>query len=683
MSDTRKGASQHTKHVNCNHANTLPFDDEQSFVDASRGFIATWDHVVIRSEVPGDVDPDNPNEQRVVWSLEPYEQQTVDAPTPDTVNPSLWRQARLNSLNGLFEIAEGFYQVRAFDMSNMTIIEGDGGLIIIDPMISCECAAAGLRLYRENRPQNADTPVVAVIYTHSHVDHFGGVGGVVTEQQIADGVQIIAPEGFLEHAVSENVYAGVAMARRAMYMYGALLPADDKGQVDCGLGKTSSMGRVSVFSPTLDITHTGQTVELAGIEIVFHMTPGGEAPAEVDFYFPERKIFCAAENVTQNMHNLQTLRGAPVRDPLAWSNYLNEALEMFGDAEIMFASHHWPTWGNANIRDFLSKQRDMYRYFNDQTLRMLNKGYTGIEVAEVFEMSPGLTQEWGCRGYYGTISHNVKAVYDRYMGWFDGNPTHLHALSPADSAAKYVELMGDAEGVIAAANLASEEGDYRWAAQLLGHLVYAEPDNTTAKNLQADAFEQLGYQAESAPWRSFYLMGAKELREGIVSSSVEASSRDMVEAISTAMVFDALAASLIGPKAAKTSIVMKWVIKDAVTTPWLVRVSNGALSYNVADGSFGEETPQVTITLTRTQLTDLIVGELSLDDLSEAVEGEARKLIEFFRLMDDSDPAFPIVTPRADATADWAGEGPGADISDSAVLKRRRRMLLTSVLRGC
>lgn len=682
MSTTRKDASQHTKHINCSHAHALPFDDKQSFINATRGFIATWDHVVIRSEVPGDVDPDNPDEQRVIWSLEPYQGQTVDAPAPDTVNPSLWRQARLNSRNGLFEIAEGFYQVRAFDMSNMTIIEGDGGLVIIDPMISCECAAAGLQLYRENRPQHRDTPVAAVIYTHSHVDHFGGVGGVVTEQQIADGVQIVAPAGFLEHAVSENVYAGTAMTRRAMYMYGALLPADDKGQVDCGLGKTSSMGRVSVFEPTLDITHNGQVVELAGIKIVFHMTPGGEAPAEVDFYFPDRKIFCAAENCTHTMHNLQTLRGAPVRDPLLWSNYLNEALEMFGDAEIMFASHHWPIWGNANVRAFLSKQRDLYRYFNDQTLRMLNKGYTGVEIAEVFEMPPGLTQEWGCRGYYGTISHNVKAVYDRYMGWFDGNPTHLHALPPADSAARYVKLMGDAEGVMAAANVAIADGEYRWAAQLLGHLVYAEPDNTAAKSLQADVFEQLGYQAESAPWRSFYLMGAKELREGVVSSSAENRSADVVGAISTPMVFDALGASLIGPRAAKTHIVMKWVIHDTVTTQWLVQVSNGALSYSRADTCSDEPAPQVTITLTREQLTGLVAGELSLGDLREAVEGDARQLLKFFGLIDQGDPAFPIVTPRSDAAVAWAGETRGAD-RDDAVRSRRRRMVLTSVLPGC
>lgn len=424
-------------------ASKLNWDDKQSFEDAGRGLIATWNPLEIRNA-----------EGQTIWTLVPYlppagTQEPGSCP-PETVNPSLWRQATVNSINGLFEVCEGIYQVRAFDMSNMTIIEGATGLIIIDPLISTECAQSALRLYRENRTQ--DLPVAAVIYTHSHVDHFGGVEGILPDDPDArPGVQIYAPEGFLEHAVSENVYAGCAMGRRAQYMYGPILPQDDKGQVDTGLGKGQSKGSVSLYAPKVTISKTGQTENIAGVEVVFHMTPGSEAPAEMDFYFPKFKAFCAAENATHNMHNIQTLRGANVRDALKWSKYLGESLEMFGgEAEVMFASHHWPIWGNANVADFLARQRDMYRYLNDQTLRMLNKGYTGIEIAEVFEMPETLARDWACRGYYGSTSHNAKAVYDKYLGWFDGDPANLHRLTPQDAAGRYVKLMGGAENVLKA-----------------------------------------------------------------------------------------------------------------------------------------------------------------------------------------------------------------------------------------
>ncbi|MCG8425425.1 MAG: MBL fold metallo-hydrolase, partial [Proteobacteria bacterium] len=411
MTKLRKDATQHTIDANTTMAEELNFFDKKSFANARKGQIDTWPNLAIRSS----------NDEREVWTLTPYAEQQPDTPPPDTVNPSLWRQAKLNSITGLFAVVPGIYQLRGFDMSNMTIIEGPEGLIIIDPMISCECASAGLALYRHHRPEYADAPVRAVIYTHSHVDHFGGVRGVVDDELYQQGeVRIVAPHGFLEHAVSENIYAGMAMARRTMYMYGAYLETDEKGQVDCGLGKAQSTGTVSLLPPTETVGERRQTRRLAGVEVVFHLTPGAEAPAEFDFYFPDFGAFCASENATMNMHNIQTLRGAMVRDALQWSKYMGEALEMFGDAETLFASHHWPIWKNENVREFLRNQRDMYRYLNDQTLRMLNKGYTGIEIAEVFEMPPSLAQDWACRGYYGTVNHNVKAVYDRYLGWFDG-----------------------------------------------------------------------------------------------------------------------------------------------------------------------------------------------------------------------------------------------------------------------
>src|ERR1700750_2241371 len=440
----------------------LPFGDTADFEAADRGLIDAGDPVA-RNE-----------RGQVIWDNGSYGFLTGEA--PDTVHPSLWRQSTLVARQGLFEVTDGIYQVRGYDLSNMSVIEGDTGIIIIDPLISTETAAAALALYRKHR---GDRPRVAVIHTHSHADHFGGVKGVVSQADVDAGrVQIIAPEGFVEHAIAENVYAGTAMARRAGYMYGAALPRGPKGGVGAGLGQTTSSGTITLIDPTVTITATGQELTVDGVRMVFQMAPGAEAPAEMHFYFPQHRALCMAENATHNLHNLLTLRGALVRDPHGWAGYLTEAIDRFADrTDVVFASHHWPTWGRDRIVEFLSLQRDMYAYLHDQTLRLLNQGFTGIEIAENFQMPPALQKAWHTHGYYGSVSHNVKAVYQRYMGWFDGNPGRLWQHPPDTIGPRYVEAIGGIDNVVGLAQKAFDEGDFRWAATLLDHATFTDAEH--------------------------------------------------------------------------------------------------------------------------------------------------------------------------------------------------------------
>ena len=462
----------------------------------------------------------------MVWDNDVYS--FLDGPAPATVHPSLWRQSSLAAKQGLYEVVPGIYQVRGLDISNVTFVEGDSGIIVIDPLISTEVAAAALALYRTHR--GGDRPVVAVIYTHSHVDHFGGVLGVTSQADVdAGAVAVLAPEGFIEHAVKENVYAGPAMTRRATYMYGTLLPRGPRDQVGCGLGQAPSTGEVAVIVPTIDIRETGEKHTIDGVEIEFQMAPGTEAPAEMHFYFPRYRALCMAENATHNLHNLLTLRGALVRDPHAWSGYLTEAIDTFADrADVVFASHHWPTWGREDIVEFLSLQRDMYAYLHDQTLRLLNRGYTGVEIAEMFQMPPALERAWHTHGYYGSVSHNVKAVYQRYMGWFDGNPGRLWPHPPEALAPRYVDAMGGIDRVVELAQAAFDSGDFRWAATLLDHAVFTDSAHAAARALYADTLEQLAYGAENATWRNFFMSGAAELRDGNFGTAVTAASISML-----------------------------------------------------------------------------------------------------------------------------------------------------------
>ncbi len=608
---------------------TMPFSDTQDFEDADRGFIDKL--------MPGAVHADD---GRVVWDSDTYDFLAGEA--PDSVNPSLWRQSTLAAKHGLYEVVEGIYQVRGIDLSNTTFVEGDTGVIVIDPLLTMETGAAALALYRKHR---GDRPVTGMIYTHSHVDHFGGVRGMITDEDVASGrVPVLAPEGFVEHAVAENIYAGVAMARRAGYMYGAALARGPQGQVGAGLGQTTSTGLATLIPPTVDIARTGQEEVVDGVRIVFQMAPGTEAPAEMHFYFPDYKALCLAENATHTLHNILTLRGAVVRDPHAWSNYLTEAIGLFGgEAEVAFASHHWPTWGADRVVEFLAVQRDLYGYIHDQTLRMLNKGMVGPEIAEAIQLPPALEQAWSTHGYYGSVSHNVKAIYQRYMGWFDGNPAHLWQHPPVEAARRYVEFMGGADAVVERARASYEAGDLRWVAEVVNHVVFADPSHAAARALLADTYEQLGYGAENGTWRNFYLSGATELRDGSFGTPVASSSPDMVAQLSPPMLLDALAIQVDGPRAWDEQLTFDIELTDAPER-YRVALRNGVLTYTTADQS---DAADLIITASRAALPTLALGAVTPEVLAEAgiqLSGDASVLQRLTAVLDAPDPDFAIVT---------------------------------------
>lgn len=574
----------------------------------------------------------------MVWSLEPYGFLS-SAEAPPTVNPSLWRQSRLNMRHGLFEVVPGVYQVRGLDISNMTLVEGTSGVIVIDPLISVECAEAALRLYRKNR---GDRPVTGVIYTHPHADHFGGVRGVLPPGT-EGGVPILAPAGFMEHAVSENVYAGNAMARRATFMYGNPLPKGPEGQIGVGLGMVGSTGTVSLIPPTLDVIRTGQVETLDGVQIVFQLTPGTEAPAEMNFLFPGLRALCLAENATHNMHNVLTLRGALVRDARMWSRYLDEAIDYFdGQYDVAFASHHWPTWGEENVRAFLVTQRDLYAYIHDQTLRLLNDGLTGPEIAEQLELPPGLELAWSARGYYGSLSHNVKAVYQRYLGWYDGNPAHLWELPPVELARQYVHLAGGVGSALAAAMLHVSRGENRFAATLLNHIVFADPANEEARELLARVYTELGQGSENGTWRSIYLTAAMELREGPQKLEISLTSPEMVAALSTEQLIDSLAIRVDGVRAGTEDLTVDWVLADEGRR-YRLTLHNGALTHRWYPADAPVRTPAgLTMTMTRPMLLALLDGRPS-DEIRD--EGDPQLLGRLFSYLTAPDPMFPVVTP--------------------------------------
>lgn len=598
----------------------LDYSDRTDFENAERGLIDRLDPCVVKAA-----------DGRTVWDLRPY--RYLAGECPDTVNPSLWRQAQLCLKNGLFRVTDGIYQVRGLDLSNMTLVEGDTGVIVIDPLVSAETAAAALALYRRNR---GDRPVTAVIYTHSHADHFGGVEGVLPDG--AGDVPILAPEGFLGHAVSENVYAGVAMTRRADYMYGMLLDQSPTGQVSTGLGIATSTGSLGLIPPTVDITRTGQVETVDGVRIVFQITPNTEAPAEMNFHFPDRRALCMAENATHNLHNLLTLRGALVRDPRAWSRYLNEAVELFGaDTDVAFASHHWPVWGTGNVARFLAEQRDLYAYLHDQTLRLLNTGLTGVEIAEDFTLPPTLDAAWHARGYYGSVSHNVKAIYQRYLGWFDGHPSSLWAHPPQAAATRYVDVIGGQQAVRDKAKGYADAGDLRFAAELLKHAVFADPNDAAARDALAEVYDKLGYGCENATWRTFYLTGAYELRHGVKPSPV--TTAGMAAALTVQQLFDSLAIRIDGPRAAAQSLVIDWRFTDSGTTVRLA-LSNGALIQT--ENPKSPATPELTITLTKRELLGLLAGQ-RLDGIDH--DGDPAALTRLMGLLETPNEAFPVVTP--------------------------------------
>ncbi len=606
---------------------SLPFEDTADFEANDRGFIATLDDPKIRNAAG-----------EVVWDVEAFDFVSGEAPT--TVNPSLWRQSMLCSKHGLFELADRVYQVRGLDLSNMTLIETDNnGLIVVDVLLSKETATAALELYRKHR---GDRQVKAVIFTHSHADHYGGVLGVMTAEQAASGeIEVIAPDGFMEHAVSENVYAGVAMNRRAGYMYGAALERSTQGNVGAGLGQTLSIGEVTLIEPTLLITETGQQLTIDGVDIDFQLAPGTEAPAEMHFHFPQLRVLCMAENATHTLHNLLTLRGAVVRDPHVWARYLSEAVERYGDdTDVLFASHHWPTWGAENIRTFLTTQRDLYAYVHDQTLRLANKGFTGPEIAEQIQMPPALEAAWNTHGYYGSISHNVKAIYQRYLGWFDGNPARLWPHPPTEQAKRYVNAIGGLDRVVELAQTAYDEGDFRWAATLLDHAVFVDPDSAAAKSLYADTLEQLGYGIENGTWRNFFLAGATELREGNFGTPTETNAPGVLARLSPEQIFDAVAITVNGPEAWDLDLAFDVTLTD-LGRSFQLTLHNGVLSY--IEREPGADTPLKLTTTKLRMLQALSTGDLTSDGLG--AEGDLSQLQQLFGVLDPGDKSFNIVLP--------------------------------------
>ncbi|TAM72062.1 alkyl sulfatase dimerization domain-containing protein [Mycobacterium sp.] len=606
----------------------LPFQDHADFRSADRGFIAALSPCVIRAA-----------DGRVVWDNDAYA--FLDGAAPTSVHPGLWRQSTLAAKQGLYEVVPGIYQVRGFDISNVTFVETDTGIIVIDPLVSTEVAAAALALYRGQR--GGDRPVVAVIYTHSHVDHFGGVLGVTSQADVDAGmVEVLAPEGFVEHAVRENVYAGPAMTRRATYMYGAQLPRGPLDQVGCGLGQATSTGEVAVIVPTVDIRTTGEKRTIDGVEIEFQMAPGTEAPAEMHFYFPRFRALCMAENATHNLHNLLTLRGALVRDPHAWSGYLTEAIDTFADrADVVFASHHWPTWGRESIVEFLSLQRDMYAYLHDQTLRLLNQGYTGVEIAEMFRMPPALEQAWHTHGYYGSVSHNVKAIYQRYMGWFDGNPARLWPHPPEALAPRYVEAMGGIDRVVDLAKTAFDSGDFRWAATLLDHAIFTDSGHAGARALYSDTLEQLAYGAENATWRNFFLSGATELRDGNFGTAGQVASPTMLSQLTPEQIFDGLAIRVNGPRSWDRDLAIDIIFADTAVD-YRLTLRNGVLVHRKAAPD--PATATVTVRLAgKIRLLALVSGDFSAPGVE--LSGDRGALQALLDVLDAPDPNFNIVTP--------------------------------------
>lgn len=629
---TPNDATEATKKANQAIADYLPFSDTQDFDDAKKGFIADLPSPIIQGEGGN-----------TVIDLSQYDFLRSEGASPDTVNPSLWRQSQLLAIRGLFEVVEGVYQVRSADLANVTFVRGETGWVVIDPLTSSETAKVALDLVND---KVENLPVSAVIFTHSHVDHFAGLRAMVDEEDVKSGkIPVIAPEGFMEEAVSENVFAGNVMSRRASYMYGNLLPKGPQGNVGGGLGLTTAAGTITLFEPSKIITETGEKMVVDGLDVEFQMAPGTEAPAEMLFYFPRYKVIDLAEDANHTLHNILTMRGAKVRSAKKWADTLSETIEMWGDdAVASMGSHHWPQWGQDNVVEHLEKQRDLYKYINDQTLRMANQGMTMHEIAEAFELPDSLGQEFFNRGYYGNLKHNVRATYQLYQGFWDGNPSNLDPLPPAEEAKKYVEMVG-ADKMLETAQAAYDNGEYRWAATVGNKLVFADPSNQQARDLTANALEQMGYQAESGPARNFYLTGAKELRDGVEQAPTpNTSSPDIIRGMTPGMLFDYLAVRLNPEKADGKDLTLNLRFTD-LEQDYALTVKNSVLNYKAE----AAEEPDVSLTISKADLDDIQLGLATLEEQVAngklKIEGRQEAFSEFLGMLDTFEFWFEMVAP--------------------------------------
>lgn len=631
MSWAQTEASAFTRDKNNQVKEYLPFENKDDFRDAKRGFIGTIDHPVIKNE-----------DGTVAYDLNSWN--FLDKATPETVNPSLWRQSQLNKMHGLFEVIPGkIYQIRGFDLANMTFVRSEKGWVVIDVLTTEATAKAGYDLIKKHL---GNLPIEAIIFTHPHVDHFAGVEAIIKGAPNKD-IEVIAPKGFFGHAISENATAGTTMGRRAVYMYGASLPKSEKGTLGSGLGQVNAYGKQSNALPTIEIGRTGEKLTIDGLKMEFIFAEATEAPTEIMVYFPQYKAFCTAEEMNHTFHNLLTLRGAQVRNGRNWSKTIDKAIQLYGDkVEVSFGTHHWPTWGNSEILEFWENQRDLYRYTHDQVLHLANKGYTPNEIAELIKLPENLDKQFYNRGYYGTLSHNSKAQYQLYYGWYDGNPANLNPLPPTELGIKYVEAMGGADKVLAVAHASYEAGQYRWVATLLNNLVFAEPDNRQARELLAKTYDQLGYQAESGPWRNFYLTGAMELRQGANKKIYPLNTTpEVLDMTDLEELLDLLAVQINGEKAAGKELVINLNFKDKSEKATLI-LKNGALTNRVGSHS---ARPMSEISIDKIDFINVMLGNTTLERLTQnnkaTVKGSPSALSELVGATDKSDKYFNIVEP--------------------------------------
>jgi alkyl sulfatase BDS1-like metallo-beta-lactamase superfamily hydrolase len=630
LPDIRNNATEYTIDANLKANNTPAWNNnEEDFSFATRGFIATDDPLIIPSDYPNTTS----------WNMEVFSYLN-NGTCPDTINPLLYRHARLNDIHGLFEVVPGkIYQVRGYDITTMSLIKGNTGWIVIDPMDSVETARTAMGLVNRTLGYY---PVKAVIYSHPHVDHYQGVKGVITDEEVAArDVKIIAPDGFMENAVSENVYAGTAMQRRASYMYGLPLPRDAKGLVDDGLGKYPSVGRASLIAPTIDINRTGQTLTIDGVKMEFQYDTNTEAPVEINIWFPDFKALFMAENCVATLHNILTLRGAQVRDPLSWAKFLDEARRLYGDkADVVFTAHNWPRFGNKKVIELLENQRDMYKYINDQTLNLMNKGYTMDEISNMIVLPKSLQKYWYTNGFYGQIYMDVKATYQKYLGFYDADPINLQRLPPKEYAKNITEYMGGADAVLQKLAKDYGAGRYELVASIAHYLVFADPTNMKARKMEADALEQLGYQAESGPARDAYLVGAQELRSTQPVQRKTMISADVMSAMSLSQLLDYLAVRLNGTKADGENFKMNLIINDTADKA-LIQVNNSVLDYWLNESS---KDANVTVYMPRKTLEQLALDP-SVPPAIVTTTGDPTVFRRFIGMLDVFNPSFNIVLP--------------------------------------